>query len=144
MRRIFVSCLLTLSLVFAPALAAEDTIKIGASLPLTGEVASFGDDLKVGIEIASADINAKGGILGKKLQPLFEDDAGDPKTAVAVANRFLGEKIDMAVNGVSRTSLPTAPIYAEENIPFLNDASTDLITAHGWNNVARTGSQEWR
>ncbi len=118
--------------------AADDTIKIGASLPLTGEVASYGDDLKNGIDLAAIDINAKGGVLGKKLQPLFEDDGADPKTAVAVASRFMSEHVAVVVNGVSRTSLPTAPIYNEENVPFFNLASTDQITSHGWKNIART------
>lgn len=117
--------------------AADDTIKIGASLPLSGEVAAYGDDLKNGIDLACADINAKGGVLGKKLQPLFEDDAADPKQSVAIANRFLSEKVAMVTNGVSRTSLAIAPIYAEENIPFLNLASSDATTEHGWKNVVR-------
>ncbi len=119
------------------ARAADDTIKMGVSVPLTGEIASYGEDVKAGIELAVADVNAKGGVLGKKLQPLFEDDAGDPKLAVTIANRMLGEHIAVAINGVSRTSMPTAPIFAEENIPFFVQASTDLITSHGWTNIAR-------
>ncbi len=93
---------------------ADDTIRLGASLPLTGEIASYGDDLKAGIELACADFNARGGVLGKKLEPIFEDNNGDPKAAVAVANRMLGEHIAVAIDGVSRTSMPTAPIFVEE------------------------------
>jgi branched-chain amino acid transport system substrate-binding protein len=138
MRQLLFVSLLAFCLLPLAAFAAENTIKMGVSLPLTGEVASYGDDLKAGIELAVSDINAKGGVLGKKLQPLFEDDGADPKSSVAVANRFLGEKIDVAINGVSRTSMPIAPIYAEENIPFFNLASTDAITTHGWDNLVRT------
>src|ERR1700689_2352506 len=117
--RQFVFFFFALSLLLASqVLAADDAIKLGASLPLSGEVASYGDDLKSGIEQGVIDINAKGGVLGKKLEPLFEDDGADPKVSVAVANRFLGEHISAAINGVSRTSLAIAPIYAEENIPF--------------------------
>jgi branched-chain amino acid transport system substrate-binding protein len=137
--RYFPALVFVLALLALPAFAAGNAIKMGISIPRTGEVAAYGDDLQAGINLAVADINAKGGVLGKKLDPIIEDDAADPKTSVAVANHFVGNNIDVAINGVSRTSLAIAPIYAEENIPFLNFASTDEITAHGWHNIVRIG-----
>lgn len=141
MQRQVLRFLVELLLLFAlpSQVYAADTIRLGISIPMTGEIAAYGDDLKAGIDLAIDDINAKGGILGKKLEPLIEDDAADPKTSVIVANRFLSEHVDAVINGVSRTSLAIAPLYAEENLPFLNFASTDAITAHGWQNVVRIG-----
>ena len=67
------------------------TIKIGVAGPLTGSDAAFGAQLKNGAEQAVQDINAAGGILGKKLEVLIGDDVGDPKQGVSVANKFAGE-----------------------------------------------------
>src|SRR4026208_2086223 len=55
--------------------------------PITGQYASFGAQMKNGGELAVEDINAAGGVLGKKLDLEFGDDACDPKQAVAVPNK---------------------------------------------------------
>ncbi|MBL8425732.1 MAG: ABC transporter substrate-binding protein, partial [Candidatus Accumulibacter phosphatis] len=61
--------------------------------PMTGQYASAGDQIKKGAEMAIADINAKGGVLGQKLIREIGDDACDPKQAVAVANTMVNKKI---------------------------------------------------
>jgi len=116
---------------------AEDVIKLGIAGPFTGEIASLGDDVRAGATQAIEDVNASGGVLGKKLQAVFEDDACDPKTGVAAANRLITENVAMATAFCSKVCMSVAPIYAEENIPFLNECNTDEITAHGWSNVIR-------
>ena len=55
------------------------TTTIGVAGPLTGQYASFGQQLKNGAELAAADLNAAGGVLGKKIALEFGDDACDPK-----------------------------------------------------------------
>src|SRR4051794_15015197 len=64
----------------------EDTITIGAAGPMTGSEAAFGEQFRRGAEKAVADLNAQGGVLGKKLALTIGDDACDPKQAVSVAN----------------------------------------------------------
>ncbi|MEX0638692.1 MAG: ABC transporter substrate-binding protein, partial [Burkholderiales bacterium] len=84
------------SLVLAAELTASGTaawsqIVIATAGPMTGQYASFGEQMRRGAEMAVADINAKGGVLGKKLVLKIGDDACDPKQAVAVANQFVSD-----------------------------------------------------
>ena len=74
-----------IALVMSSAALAED-IKIAVVGAMSGPVAQYGDQEFTGAEQAVADINAKGGIKGNKLQIVKYDDACDPKQAVAVAN----------------------------------------------------------
>ena len=67
------------------ATSASAQIKIATAGPMTGPYASFGEQMARGAKMAVADINAAGGVLGKKLVVSIEDDACDPKQAVAVA-----------------------------------------------------------
>ncbi len=64
-------------------------IKIGAIMPLTGPAAWLGDQHKWGLEIALEEINSRGGIDGEKLEIIYEDDQGDPKTAVSAFNLLI-------------------------------------------------------
>src|SRR3990170_8065240 len=75
----------------ATGAVAQDII-IASAGPMTGQYASFGEQMKRGAEMAVADINAKGGVMGKKLVLKIGDDACDPKQAVAVANQFVSDK----------------------------------------------------
>ncbi|KTR19340.1 hypothetical protein NS64R_21955, partial [Enterobacter hormaechei subsp. xiangfangensis] len=67
---------------------AQADIKVAVVGAMSGPVAQYGDQEFTGAEQAVADINAKGGIKGEKLQIVKYDDACDPKQAVAVANKF--------------------------------------------------------
>ncbi|MDH5210235.1 MAG: ABC transporter substrate-binding protein, partial [Betaproteobacteria bacterium] len=73
--------------------AAWSQIVIATAGPMTGQYASFGEQMRRGAEMAVADINAKGGVMGKKLVLKIGDDACDPKQAVAVANQFVSDKV---------------------------------------------------
>jgi len=117
----------------------SDTIVIGVAGPMTGSEAAFGDQFKRGAEKAVADINAKGGVLGKKLRLVIGDDACDPKQAVSVAN-------DMAAKGAvlvaghycSGSSIPASDVYNESGILQISPASTEpSLTERGLPNVFR-------
>jgi branched-chain amino acid transport system substrate-binding protein len=137
--RMFALNLLALSLLVVPVAASDSPapIIIGVSAPLTGGVASFGLDLKAGIDLALADINAAGGVLGRPLHALYQDDACDPKTGVTVASRFVTARVAMAVQVCSMVCMATAPVYAEENIPFFVQCNSDEVTAQGYANLVR-------
>ena len=64
-----------------PASWAQETVKVGIILPLTGGQAAFGEIEKNSFEMALEEINAAGGIGGKKLELVFEDDTGKPEVA---------------------------------------------------------------
>jgi len=113
---------------FALALpaAARADVNIAVVGPLTGQYASFGAQFKAGAEMAQADINAAGGVLGEKLYVLLEDDACDPKQAVAVANKIVGEDVVfVAGHFCSGSSIPASRVYAEEGIVEISPASTN-------------------
>ncbi|MCG8690359.1 MAG: ABC transporter substrate-binding protein, partial [Minwuiales bacterium] len=63
--------------------AAKAEILIATAGPITGQYASFGEQMKRGAEMAVADLNAAGGVLGQKVRLVVGDDACDPKQAVA-------------------------------------------------------------
>jgi branched-chain amino acid transport system substrate-binding protein len=128
---------------FAANLARADDLKIAIAGPITGSDAAIGEQMRRGGMQAVQDINAHGGLLGKKLTLTIGDDACDPKQAVAVANKF-------AVSGVafvaghycSSTSIPASAVYADAGILEISPASTnpaytDDPFKKGWNNVFR-------
>jgi branched-chain amino acid transport system substrate-binding protein len=96
-----------------------------------------------GAELAAKDINAAGGIAGDKLVLTIEDDACDPKQAVSVANRVVGNNIKLVDGHVcSGASIPASAIYAESGVLMMSPASvnsklTDVAFAKGWSTIMR-------
>jgi branched-chain amino acid transport system substrate-binding protein len=108
----------------APALAEDVTIAVVG--PMTGEYATFGAQFKVGAEAAVKDINAAGGVAGKKIKLEIGDDSCDPKQAVAVANQMAGKGVALvAGHYCSGSSIPASQVYNEEGIIQISPASTN-------------------
>lgn len=106
----------------------SNEITIASIGPMTGSQASFGAQMKLGSEMAVADINAAGGVLGKKLKLLIEDDACDPKQAVAGANKLAASRVKLAAGHFcSSSSIPASKVYAEEGIVQISPASTSPV-----------------
>jgi branched-chain amino acid transport system substrate-binding protein len=104
----------------------EDTIPVAMVGPITGQYASFGQQMKNGAEMAVTDINAAGGVLGKKLDIDTGDDACDPKQAVAVANQMTGKGVALvAGHYCSGSSIPASKVYAESDMVQISPASTN-------------------
>jgi branched-chain amino acid transport system substrate-binding protein len=114
-------------------------ILISTAGPMTGQYASFGEQMKRGAEMAVADINAKGGVLGQQLKLTVGDDACDPKQAVAVANKFVSQGVKfVAGHFCSGSSIPASNVYSEEDILQISPASTNpKLTDEGGPNVFR-------
>jgi branched-chain amino acid transport system substrate-binding protein len=103
----------------------EDVIVIGVAGPMTGSEAAFGDQFKRGAEKAVADLNAKGGVLGKQLKLIQGDDACDPKQAVSVANDMAAKgAVFVAGHYCSGSSIPASDVYNESGILQISPAST--------------------
>ena len=104
----------------------SDTIPIAVVGPVTGQYASFGVQMTNGGQMAVDDINAAGGVLGKKLDLDIGDDACDPKQAVAVANQMTGNGVALvAGHYCSGSSIPASKVYAESNMVQISPASTN-------------------
>ena len=104
-------------------LRAQDIV-VAIAGPITGSEATFGEQMRRGAEQAVADINAKGGVLGRKLVLETGDDACDPKQAVAVANQLASKKaVFVAGHYCSSSSIPASEVYAESGIVQISPAS---------------------
>lgn len=106
---------------------AQDVIKIGEFASLTGGNASFGQSSHKGTQLAIDELNAGGGVLGKKLQLITEDDqsaAGQPATIV---QKLIAQDKVVAILGevASSKSLEAAPICQQNKIPMISPASTN-------------------
>jgi len=119
------------------ALAEDMTIAVAG--PMTGGESAFGRQMKNGAEMAVAELNAAGGLLGKKLVLDVEDDACDPKQARSVAEKIGSAKIPfVAGHYCSSSSIPASEAYAEGNVLQITPASTNpLFTERKLWNVAR-------
>jgi branched-chain amino acid transport system substrate-binding protein len=106
---------------------AAETIKIGVGGPHTGPYAAFGEQFWRGATQAAEDLNAAGGIDGKKIELVKGDDACEPKQAVAVANRMVDSDKVAAVVGhfCSSSTIPASEVYAESGILMMSPASTN-------------------
>ena len=129
----------TLALGFAVTMPVNAEIVIATAGPMTGQYASFGEQMRRGAEMAVADLNAKGGVLGQKLRLEIGDDACDPKQAVAVANLLASKGVRfVAGHFCSGSSIPASNVYAEEDVLQISPASTNpKLTERGLANVFR-------
>lgn len=123
-------------------LLAEDTIKVGVVGPRTGTAAATGQAFEEGIKLATEYVNAKGGVLGKKLEIVFEDTAGAPDKAASGFERLVTRDKVVMVLGESHSSSALAEIEVAERfkVPFIVvEAWADPITAKGYKHVFRAG-----
>ena len=117
---------------------AQD-INVAVAGPMTGSESAFGRQMKNGADQAVADINAAGGVLGKKLALQVGDDACDPKQARSIAEKLSGSKVPfVAGHFCSSSSIPASEAYADSNVLQITPASTNpLFTERKLNNVLR-------
>lgn len=106
---------------------ASDVIKIGEYASLTGGTASFGQSSHKGTEMAIDEINEKGGVLGKKIQLITEDDQSKSGEPAVVVRKLLSRDQVTAVLGevASSKSLEAAPICQAAKVPMISPASTN-------------------
>jgi branched-chain amino acid transport system substrate-binding protein len=112
---------------FAGGATAQELV-IGYAGPMTGQYATFGLQFKNGAEQAVADLNAAGGVLGKKLKLEMADDACDPKQARAVAEKLSSMKVPVVIGHFcSSSSIPASEAYAEGGVLQISPASTNPV-----------------
>jgi len=128
------------SLLFVAALAAsfaawgQDTIKIGLITALSGQSARAGEAITRGMVIAIDELNARGGVLGKKFELVRRDDEATPAKGVIAARELLfKEKVAVLFGGLDTpVSLAIVPIINESKIPFMGPwAAGTPITRNG-------------
>jgi branched-chain amino acid transport system substrate-binding protein len=136
MKKIF----FVLSLLFLAIQPARADILWAVAGPFTGDISVWGLPAQASIKQAIADVNAAGGIGGRKIVARIYDDACDPKQAVAVANKIISENIHFAIHGsCSAASIAALKAYIDEGTVVMNPfASNPRITDEGGPDMFRT------
>lgn len=111
-----------------PALAGE-TVKIAVAAPLTGTVAAAGEDIKAGVVMQVAAVNAAGGIGGKPVELVPFDDLCEPREAALVAQAVARAPDIIGVVGhmCSSAHLAALPTYVREGIPVVTPTATSVV-----------------
>ena len=99
----------------------DDTIKIGATLFLSNNDLSFlAEAMQQGIDIAVEEVNSQGGVLGKKIEVVYEDDQFDSKLSVSAAKKLTSiDKVDAALTGLVNTAKASGPVFEKAEIPLV-------------------------
>lgn len=137
-KKIILRCLL-LSLilaifVFSPACKKSQEVTIGVLFPLTGDAAAYGERGKNGVNLAVDEINAQGGIKGRKLRVIYEDSQANPRVGVSAIQKLIAvDKVSCIIGDiVSATTLAIAPIVEKNKVALLSPtASAPAITKAG-------------
>jgi branched-chain amino acid transport system substrate-binding protein len=110
------------------AMAAEP-IKIGVSGPFTAGSAPMGVSMRDGVRLATAEINAKGGVLGRQLQLVERDDEAKPERGVQIAQELINKEKVVATVGYINTGVALASqrFYQQAKIPVMNNVATGSI-----------------
>ncbi|MBT2332337.1 ABC transporter substrate-binding protein [Variovorax paradoxus] len=118
---------------------------IGVSLPQTGPKALVGRNFKQGVELAVSEINTAGGVLGKPLEVVFEDDQGDnPNGAINAVNKLMQvSKVPVMIGPhYSVTQMATQKTYCNGKVVSITGGTSVAITRSGCNYVIRTRSDD--
>ena len=103
------------------------TIKIGVIAPMTGDVKTFGESTKNGVELAVEEWNAKGGLLGKQIEIVLADDKNDAAEATAAATKLIQQdKVKFIVGSVaSKCSIPISDVCNKNKVVMISGTSTN-------------------
>lgn len=119
---------------------AQDAPKVGIVLPLTGDQAKFGEIEKLSFDLALEEINAAGGVKGKKLELVIEDDTGRPEVGRSVVEKLITKDKVILIGGgySSSVSYAVAGVCQQNQMPFLiNTGAADNITTSNWDWIFR-------
>ena len=124
--------LLAVVLAMPMAASAQKPIKVGVPLPLSGPPALFGDPASKGAQMYVDELNAKGGVLGRKIELIIRDSKADANEAVRVAREMiLKDNVDFLMGTLTSAEGPAVSVVAKENkIVFIAPIpKTDQLTA---------------
>jgi branched-chain amino acid transport system substrate-binding protein len=110
-----------LAIALAFSAAAQQPLKIGFGMSLTGPLAGNGKAALIAMQIWAEDVNGKGGILGRKVELVYYDDQTNPSTVPSIYNKLLDvDKVDLLVSGYGTNVIaPAMPIVMQRNMAFM-------------------------
>lgn len=114
-------------------------IKIGAIMSLTGTAATYGQSGKNGIELLEKEVNSKGGINGRKVKFMFEDDEGKSANAITVGEKLIDQEKAVGIIGPLLTSccLSFGPIAQKDQVPMITGTGTAVKVTQAGNYIFR-------
>ncbi|MDB5936068.1 MAG: amino acid transporter substrate-binding protein, partial [Massilia sp.] len=114
---------------FSMSAMAAEAIKIGVAGPFTGGSAPMGVSMRDGVKLAVAEINAKGGVLGRPLQMVERDDEAKNERGVQIAQELINKEKVVATVGYINTGVALASqrFYQEAKIPVMNNVATGSV-----------------
>jgi branched-chain amino acid transport system substrate-binding protein len=135
-RNCYLSAILILwfSVVIVAGCDRNQTIKIGAIQPISGQIATYGIQTRDAIKMAVAEINARGGVLGKRLELLVEDDEANPEKTMNAFIKLTAKNKVVGIIGAltSKCSLAITEDAQAKKVVMISPASTnDTLTAAG-------------
>src|SRR5258706_5314622 len=128
--------LLFLALAAALPVQAQETIKIGLITALSGQSARAGEAITRGLQVAIDELNAKGGVLGRKFELVRRDDEATPaKGLIAARELVYKEKVTVLFGGLDTpVSMAIVPVMNEAKVPYMGPwAAGTAITKNGAN-----------
>ena len=135
--RFLLTVVVTIAALTAPAAEAE--IRIGVAGPMTGAQSWFGEQFQRGADLALADLNTTGGVLGQSIKLIVGDDFCDPDQAAALARKLVGDGVVFVVGHFcSHSSIAAAKVYEEAGVLQISPGSVSAkLTDEGRPNVFR-------
>lgn len=120
----------------------SDRVVIGTHLPLTGPASSVGFGFRAGVQMAVAEINGKGGVNGRTLEVVFEDDAGTAEGAISAVRRLLDRSNAFGIlsGGTSTSVVAVIPLIQQRRIPYLASLASDPRVLEKFSPYVFTGS----
>ncbi len=120
---------------------AQDPIRIGFFGPLTGPVAADGVSAKHAVELAQQEVNAAGGILGRRVELIVYDDRLNPQEAVAIAHKLIekDQVVGVVSGAFSGPSRVTAPLFAKARVPMVTGYAVHPDVTRGSDSNFRIG-----
>jgi branched-chain amino acid transport system substrate-binding protein len=118
---------------------ARADVLIGLAAPMTGKNAWYGEQMERGAQLAVADLNAGGGVLGEQVELITADDFCDPEQAVAAARKLISDGVIFVVGHFcSHSSIAAAGTYEAAGVLMISPASTNrMLTELGRTNIFR-------
>lgn len=119
------------ALVFSTAAFAQVTVKIGLTGPLTGGSAPLGTSIRDGVKLAVSEINAKGGIGGRKIELIERDDESKPERGIQIAQELINNDKIVAAVGIANTpvALAASRFYQEAKTPIIIPVATGSLVS---------------
>lgn len=142
MSRCIAAAIVAIAVIFGCPARAEVLVAVAG--PMTGKDAWYGEQVQRGAELAVADVNAAGGVLGQPVRLVTADDFCDPTQAVAVARKLVDDGVIFVVGHFcSGASIPASAVYEAAGVVQISPASTNpKLTEQGRANVFRVTGRD--